>query len=230
LWTVPGGKPGADQAKFTSTKTELALGRVAGQHQGPRRHGGQGGAHQARDGVFDRGSRDPGQSGREARGHGESEEGGCVLGHYYVTEANHFYDAAGYNCIFYVARDKWGDSSSDKEKDKQDDQNNQGGGGTGGPYTPPKPPDTTDKKEPVDFTIEDDDGKPLSDLQVKIHLSDGTVIEATTDGSGKVHLDDKPAGPYTVEILGAGAALTSIDIKVEDAAGNPISARRARSS
>src|SRR5882672_8500073 len=25
LWTVPGGKPGADQAKFTSTKTELSL-------------------------------------------------------------------------------------------------------------------------------------------------------------------------------------------------------------
>src|SRR5207249_3424560 len=35
--------------------------------------------------------------------------------------------------------------------------------------------------------------------------------------------DQEPAGAYTVEILGAGAALTFIDIKVEDAAGNPIS-------
>jgi hypothetical protein len=36
---------------------------------------------------------------------------GPYSGHYLVTEANHFYDAAGYNCIFYVARDKWGNSS-----------------------------------------------------------------------------------------------------------------------
>src|SRR5207253_1279774 len=48
---------------------------------------------------------------------------GEYSGHYYVTEANHFYDAAGYNCIFYVARDKWGDSSQT------------GGGGSGGTGT-----------------------------------------------------------------------------------------------
>src|SRR5207244_7191746 len=48
---------------------------------------------------------------------------GEYSGHYYVTEANHFYDAAGYNCIFYVARDKWGDSSN---------TTNPNSGGTGG--------------------------------------------------------------------------------------------------
>jgi len=124
--------------------------------------------------------------------------------------------------IFYVARDKWGDSSKDKEKDKQDNQN-QGGGGTGtGPYKPPKPKDDKDKKDFIDFTLQDDQGKALSDLQVKIHLASGETLEATTDGSGHVHFDEKPEGPYTVEILGAGAALTFIDIKVEDAGGNPV--------
>ena len=37
-------------------------------------------------------------------------------GHYLVTEASHFYDAAGYSVICYVARDKWGDSSNEKVK------------------------------------------------------------------------------------------------------------------
>src|SRR5436190_198650 len=53
---------------------------------------------------------------------------GEYSGHYYVTEANHFYDAAGYNVIFYVARDKWGDSSNTTNP-------NSGGQGTGGQGT-----------------------------------------------------------------------------------------------
>jgi len=45
---------------------------------------------------------------------------GIFGGHYLVVEANHFYDAAGYNTIFYVARDKWGDSSNETQKKNQE--------------------------------------------------------------------------------------------------------------
>jgi outer membrane protein OmpA-like peptidoglycan-associated protein len=48
------------------------------------------------------------------------------------------------------------------------------------------------------------------------------VIAATTDGDGHVHIDDKPPGAYTVEIPAAGTTLTSIELKVEDPEGNPV--------
>src|SRR6266403_1612860 len=147
---------------------------------------------------------------------------GTYSGHYLVTEANHFYDAAGYSCIFYVARDKWGDSSSEKEKSKSAKQGPAKGEGKDQPYRPPKPKESKPKNEAIDFTLHDDQGKALSGVQVKVRLASGEVIAATTDGDGHVHIDDKPPGAYTVEIPAAGTALTSIALKVEDPQGDPV--------
>ncbi len=148
---------------------------------------------------------------------------GVYSGHYLVTEANHFYDAAGYNCIFYVARDKWGDSSSDEEKKKRDEeQKKQGKGGAEKPYKPPPaPPKKPPPDQSIDFTLQDDEGKPFANVKCKIKLKSGEVLAAETDADGHVHLDQKPEGPYTVEITGDALELSSIDLTVEDPEGAP---------
>src|SRR3989442_15360379 len=51
---------------------------------------------------------------------------GEYSGHYLVTEANHFYDSAGYNCIFYVAREKGGNSSQTQQQQQAARQQRQG--------------------------------------------------------------------------------------------------------
>ena len=224
LWTVQGVKPGADLARFTSSKTELSLveSQVSTQDH----------ADTVAKAALTRRAMEFLTAEVEVQGNPDVKPGAMVnlkkvgeySGHYYVTEANHFYDAGGYNVIFYVARDKWGDSSNTQAQNNQNNQNNNppGGGGQRPPQPPPQPPAKTNKKSFIDFTLQDDQGNPLADLQVKIHLASGETLEATTDGDGHVHVDEEPEGPYTVEILGAGRALTFIDIKVEDAEGNPI--------
>ena len=64
-----------------------------------------------------------------------------------------------------------------------------------------------DKKDFIDFTLQDGEGKALANVKVKIKLKSGEILEATTDGSGHVHIDEKPEGPYTVEIAGDSPAL-----------------------
>ncbi|HUJ27373.1 MAG TPA: hypothetical protein VLW85_15215, partial [Myxococcales bacterium] len=226
MWTVPGGKPGADVSKFTSAKTALSL--VESQ-VGTQEH-----ADTVAKAAITRRAMEFIVAEVEVQGNPAIKPGamvnlkkvGAYSGHYYVTEANHFYDAGGYNTIFYVARDKWGDSSQEKEKQKQDQQQKEPKQETT-KYTPPKPPEKEEKKSFIDFTIEDDDGKGIADLQVKIHLSSGETIDATTDSNGHVHIDEEPEGPYTVEILDVGPGLTWIDVKVEDAAGHPITGANA---
>ena len=123
LWNVPGKKPGTDVSKFTSSKTELSL--VESQ-VGTQDH-----ADTVAKAALTKRAMEFITAEVEVQGNPEVKPGAMVnlkkvgeySGHYYVTEANHFYDAAGYNCIFYVARDKWGDSSQT------------GGGGSGGTGT-----------------------------------------------------------------------------------------------
>jgi outer membrane protein OmpA-like peptidoglycan-associated protein len=111
LWTVPGGKPGADQARFTSTKTELSLveSQVSTQAH----------ADTVARAALTKRAMEFLTAEVEVQGDPRVRPGamvnikkvGVYSGQYLVTEANHFYDAAGYDCIFYVARDKWGNSS-----------------------------------------------------------------------------------------------------------------------
>src|SRR5712664_1749041 len=222
LWSVPGGKAGAKLARFSSTKPELSL--VESQ-VGTQEH-----ADTVAKAALTRRAMEFITAEVEVQGNPTVKPGAMVTlkkvgtysGHYLVTEANHFYDAAGYSCIFYVARDKWGDSSSEKEKSKSAKQGPAKGEGKDQPYKPPKTKESKPKNEAIDFTLHDDQGKPLSGVKVKVRLASGEVIAATTDGDGHVHIDDKPPGAYTVEIPAAGTALTSIELKVEDPEGNPV--------
>ena len=221
LWSVPGGQPGAKLAKFSSTKPQWSVveSQVATQEH----------ADTVAKAALTRRSMEFITAEVEVRGNPRLKPGsmvnlkkvGAYSGNYLVTEANHFFDSAGYSCIFYVARDKWGDSSTDKEKAKSAKD-----GGKAQleetPYKAPKPKDAKPKNEPIDFTLHDDQGKALSNVKVKISLASGEVIDATT-GDGHVHVDDKPPGPYTIELADGAVGLTTIDLLVQDAAGNPVS-------
>ena len=219
MWSVPGGKPGAEVATFQGTKASIGIveSQVATQEH----------ADTVAKAALTRRSLEFLTAEVEVQGNPEIKPGamvnvkkvGVYSGHYVVTEANHFYDAAGYSCIFYVARDKWGDSSTDEEKKKRDEeQKKQAKGGAEKPYKPPKaPPKKPPPDESIDFTLEGDDGKPLANVKCKIKLKSGEVIEATTDGDGHVQVDEKPHGPYTVQITGDALALTSIDVVADDA-------------
>src|SRR5215470_383076 len=224
LWSVPGGKPGADVASFQGTKASLGIveSQVATQEH----------ADTVAKAALTKRSLEFLTAEVEVRGNPEIKPGalvnvkkvGVYSGHYLVTEANHFFDAGGYDCIFYVARDKWGDSSNDAEKKRSSDEEKKRAKERGEKaYKPPKPP--PGKKaadDTIDFTLEGDDGKPLANVKCKIKLKSGEVIEATTDGNGHVHVDRKPEGPYTVEITGDALEMTTIDIAVEDARGGPV--------
>jgi phage protein D len=222
LWTVPGGKAGSEVSKFTSTKSALS---IVATMVGTKEH-----ADTYAKAALTRRAMEFLTGEVEVQGNPVVKPGamvnlkkvGAYSGHYLVIEANHFYDAAGYNCIFYVARDKWGNSSVEKEKKKKGPKGGKGTGG--GPTTGPggKGKGGKEQLSYIEFTVQDDQGKALADLQVKVHLGSGESIEATTDGSGHVKIDQKPEGSYTVEILGAGGTLTFINLQVEDAEGNPI--------
>jgi len=222
LWTVPGGKAGADVSKFTSTKTALA---VVESQVGTQEH-----ADTVAKAVYTRRAMEFITAEVEIQGNPTVKPGamvnlkkvGAYSGHYFVTEANHFYDGAGYNCIFYVARDKWGDSSNEKEKDKVEQQGKAAAQAQKQKYKPPKAREEAPPKEPLDFTLHDDQGNALANVKVKIHFGSGQMIATVTDGDGNVHIDERPPGPYTVEIVEPGKGLTNIDLRVEDAAGNPI--------
>jgi outer membrane protein OmpA-like peptidoglycan-associated protein/phage protein D len=223
LWSVPGGKSGAKVARFTSTKPELSL---VESRVGTQEH-----ADTVAKAALTRRAMEFITAEVEVQGNPAVKPGamvnlkkvGAYSGHYLITEANHFYDDAGYNCIFYVARDKWGDSSSEKEKGKSAKPGSGAGKGKATPYKPAKPgAQGKPTAEDIDFTLQDDQGKPLADLEVEIRLASGEVIEATTDGDGHVHIEGKPPGGYTVRIP-EGVALTTIHLQVQDAEGNPVS-------
>ncbi len=231
LWTVPGGSAGAGLAKFSGTKPTLNLveSQVATQDH----------ADTVAKAALTRRNLEFITAEVEVQGDPAVKPGamvnikkvGVYSGHYLVTEANHFYDAGGYACIFYVARDKWGDSSNDQQKKKQAKggggasgggaagggagRGGPGGGGTG-PHPSTEPKVTSDKKEFIDFTLQDEDGNPLGEVAVKIHLGTGETLEAKTDGSGRVHLDEEAKGSYTVELAGPATQLTYLELQVID--------------
>src|SRR5439155_1296933 len=115
LWSVPGVKPGAQLAKFASTKPEISV--VASQ-VGTQEH-----ADTVAKAALTKRAMEFITAEVEVQGNPVVRPGalvnikkvGAYSGHYLVTEANHFYDAAGYNCIFYVARDKRGNSSQPQQ-------------------------------------------------------------------------------------------------------------------
>jgi phage protein D len=116
LWSVPGVKPGSKLAKFTSSKPEMSL--VESQ-VGTQEH-----ADTVAKAALTRRAMEFITAEVEVQGNPVVKPGALVnikkvgpySGHYLVTEANHFYDAAGYNCVFYVARDKWGNSSQTQQQ------------------------------------------------------------------------------------------------------------------
>ena len=148
---------------------------------------------------------------------------GEYSGHYLVTEANHFYDSAGYNCIFYVARDKWGNSSQTQQQQQAARQQQQ----AARQQQQAQPSKVTRSKagkqqnEAIDFTLQDDQGKALSGLKVRVRLASGETLEVETDGDGHVHIDDKPPGQYMVEVP-EGIPLATLHLRVEDGAGHPV--------
>src|SRR5712671_3592274 len=164
LWSVPGGKPGAEVARFQGTKASVGIveSQVATQEH----------ADTVAKAALTKRSLEFLTAEVEVQGNPEIKPGamvnvkkvGVYSGHYLVTEANHFFDAAGYSCIFYVARDKWGDSSTDAEKSKAEEEKKQNAKARAEEaYKPPKPPP---KEAPADaainFTLEGDDGKLLA--------------------------------------------------------------------
>ena len=221
LWSVPGGKPGASVAKFTSTKTAVSL---VESRVGTQQH-----ADTVAKAALTRRAMEFITAEVEVQGNPAVKPGamvnlkkvGAYSGHYLVTEANHFYDGAGYDCIFYVARDKWGDSSSDKEKRKNAQAARKGKAGQEKPYKAAAPKEKKQSNEAIDFTLQDAQGKKLSGIGVKVRLASGKVIETKTDKDGHVHIDDQAPGSYIVEIP-QGITRATIDLKVEDGSGNPV--------
>jgi phage protein D len=118
LWAVPGVKPGATLAKFQSTKPRIALVEAEVRTQ---EH-----AETIARAALTRRNLEFLTAEVEVKGNPEIKPGsmvnvknvGVYSGLYWVTEANHFWDASGYSTIFYVARDKWGDSSNAKAKEQ----------------------------------------------------------------------------------------------------------------
>jgi phage protein D len=220
LWSVPGGKPGADVCKFGGVKTAVSLLEAQVTTQAH--------AAVAAQAALTRRAMEFITAEVEVQGSPEVKPGAMVnlkkvgeySGHYLVTEANHFFDSGSYSCIFYVARDKWGDSSSDKEKEQQA-KAGKPGGETEEPYTPPESPETEEQPDYIDFTLHNDDGGAIANVDVRIHLASGETLDARTDGSGNVHIDQRPQGAYTVEVVGTAEPLTTIDFKVEDDQGQP---------
>ncbi len=50
-------------------------------------------------------------------------------------------------------------------------------------------------------TILDPEDNPVADRNVKVHFATGAIVEATTDGDGKIEINDVPPGQATVEVL-----------------------------
>ena len=188
LWSVPGVKPGANLAKFTSTKRELSLveSRVATQEH----------ADTVAKAALTWRAMEFITAEVEVEGDPKVKPGALVnikkvgpySGHYLVTEANHFYDAAGYNCIFYVARDKWGNSAAVAQQRAAARQQ-------AAPRPAPAPPPK--QVSPNDFVLQvldDGTGKPVAQVQLELTLANGSTRHLRTDAEGFVEAKDAGKG------------------------------------
>jgi uncharacterized protein len=116
LWSVPGGKPGANLAKFQQTKPKLAIAEaqvISKDHADTVAKA----AATVRNLEFLTAEVEvQGDPNIRPGAVVDMKKVGVYSGHYLVTEANHFYDAGGYQCIFYIARDKWGEAAGTQQK------------------------------------------------------------------------------------------------------------------
>lgn len=81
------------------------------------------------------------------------------------------------------------------------------------PDTPTPPPDDTEAVNWITFQVIDDDtGAPLSDVPLKLKLSDGTVGTYTTDPHGRVHVPDLPDGTCDILEISDDEALEIVDV------------------
>jgi hypothetical protein len=194
LWTVPGGKPGADQARFTSTKTELSLveSQVSTQAH----------ADTVAKAALTKRAMEFLTAEVEVQGDPRVRPGamvnikkvGVYSGHYLVTEANHFYDAAGYDCIFYVARDKWGNSSSAAQQQAAGQQQRQAAQQQQQAVTPQVARSSTY----IDLILVDDDGAPVAGAKYEVTTSDGRELQGSLDAQGRARVQGVGTGPCQV--------------------------------
>jgi len=187
LWSVPGVKPGAQLAKFSSTKPEVSL--VESQ-VGSQEH-----ADTVAKAALTRKAMEFITAEVEVQGSPVVKPGALVnikkvgpySGHYLVTEANHFYDAGGYHCIFYVARDKWGSP----------------------PVAQPQPglaPPAQTATFDVEL-IDEDTGKPVPSVRLDVLLADGTTRSLTTGQTGTAQAIGVPPGNNTLSSDPDGAEI-----------------------
>jgi phage protein D len=193
LWSVPGVKPGANLAKFTSTKPEVSL--VESQ-VGTQEH-----ADTVAKAALTKRAMQFITAEVEVQGNPKVKPGALVnikkvgpySGHYLVTEANHFYDSAGYNCIFYVARDKWGNSSQPARQAP--------------PAQQPAPAQQQQAQPAVvkdgihRRLVDEDTGHPLANVEYEIVLHGGEKRRGKTDSNGYLEENDVPAGNFVVHVL-----------------------------
>ena len=199
LWSVPGGKHGADVATFQGTKASLGIveSQVATQEH----------ADTVAKAALTKRSLEFLTAEVEVQGNPAIKPGamvnvkkvGVYSGHYLVTEANHFYDVGGYDCIFYVARDKWGDSSTTKEKQHQVKQQKAAA----------KSAAQQKKKAVVEMDgihrrlVDGETGEPLRNVEYEITLHGGKKRRGKTDDEGFLEEKDVVKGNFTIRVLGA---------------------------
>lgn len=181
LWTMPGGKHGADVAAFTRSKVKVKL---VDSQVASRAH-----AETVARAALTRQSMEFLTGEVEVQGDPAVKPGamvnlkkvGVYSGHYLVTEANHFYDAAGYHCIFYVARDKWGNSSQPVQALRRAAR-----------------PAVARKGGQLEIVLVDDAGQPVEGARYQVTTSDGTVLSGHLDGKGRAQVQVPGAGPCKV--------------------------------
>jgi uncharacterized protein len=182
LWSVPGGQPGALAAKFQQTKPKIS---VVHPEICTQAH-----ADTLAKAALTRRNLEFLTAEVEAKGNPDIKPGamvgikkvGVYSGHYWVTEANHFWDAAGYSTIFYLARDKWGTQQQRQQQFKASTQTHADG--------------------VLDIYLGDQDGEPVGGAAYEVKLPDGSVIDGQLDASGRAHVTGLPRGNYQVSFPG----------------------------
>ncbi len=186
LWSVPGGKPGAEVAKFQGTRASLGIveSQVASQAH----------ADTVAKAALTKRSLEFLTAEVEVQGNPAIKPGamvnvkkvGVYSGHYLVTEANHFFDASGYDCIFYVARDKWGNSSTTQQQ-----------------QAAKKPqPQSAPRDAVVELSLVDEKGAPVPGAAYVVVGSDGTRLTGSLDNKGRAKLEGLPRANYEVSFPG----------------------------
>lgn len=81
------------------------------------------------------------------------------------------------------------------------------------PVPPPPPPAPATQKTWIEFYLIDEaTNAPIADVPFKIELTDGSVVDRTTDGAGKIRIDDIDPGTCAIREIRAddGASVTSV--------------------